>query len=121
MQGYPRQSATVCFSYGTHQGERLRKSKKVFDNSKVTDHHAIIPTGQPVPTGLSIDEKHVFHTIALRFISVFFPDCLFEQTQVKAHAGKTQFKASGKVITDPGWKRVYDSGKETACTCGRNP
>lgn len=94
------------------RGERLRKSKKVFDNSKVTDHHAIIPTGQPVPTGLSIDEKHVFHTIALRFISVFFPDCLFEQTQVKAHAGKTQFKASGKVITDPGWKRVYDSGKK---------
>ncbi len=94
------------------RGERLRKSKKVFDNSKVTDHHAIIPTGQPVPTGLSIDEKHAFHTIALRFISVFFPDCLFEQTQVKAHAGKTQFKASGKVITDPGWKRVYDSGKK---------
>ena len=103
------------------RGERLRKSKKVFDNSKVTDHHAIIPTGQPVPTGLSIDEKHVFHTIALRFISVFFPDCLFEQTQVKAHAGKTQFKASGKVITDPGWKRVYDSGKKQPAPAEETP
>ena len=103
------------------RGERLRKSKKVFDNSKVTDHHAIIPTGQPVPTGLSIDEKHAFHTIALRFISVFFPDCLFEQTQVKAHAGKTQFKASGKVITDPGWKRVYDSGKKQPAPADETP
>ena len=103
------------------RGERLRKSNKVFDNSKVTDHHAIIPTGQPVPTGLSIDEKHVFHTIALRFISVFFPDCLFEQTQVKAHAGKTQFKASGKVITDPGWKRVYDSGKKQPAPAEETP
>ena len=103
------------------RGERLRKSKKVFDNSKVTDHHAIIPTGQPVPTGLSIDEKHVFHTIALRCISVFFPDCLFEQTQVKAHAGKTQFKASGKVITDPGWKRVYDSGKKQPAPADETP
>ena len=103
------------------RGERLSKSKKVFDNSKVTDHHAIIPTGQPVPTGLSIDEKHVFHTIALRFISVFFPDCLFEQTQVKAHAGKTQFKASGKVITDPGWKRVYDSGKKQPAPAEETP
>ena len=103
------------------RGERLRKSKKVFDNSKVTDHHAIIPTGKPVPTGLSIDEKHVFHTIALRFISVFFPDCLFEQTQVKAHAGKTQFKASGKVITDPGWKRVYDSGKKQPAPAEETP
>ncbi len=103
------------------RGERLRKSKKVFDNSKVTDHHAIIPTGQPVPTGLSIDEKHVFHTIALRFISVFFPDCLFEQTQVKAHAGNTQFKASGKVITDPGWKRVYDSGKKQPAPADETP
>ncbi len=65
-----RVSSTVCdrmLLLWNPSGERLRKSKKVFDNSKVTDHHAIIPTGQPVPTGLSIDEKHVFHTIALRF------------------------------------------------------
>ncbi|MDE6027382.1 MAG: DNA topoisomerase III, partial [Muribaculaceae bacterium] len=89
------------------RGTRLKKSKKVFDNSKVTDHHAIIPTGQPLPQGLSREEWNVFNTIALRFISVFYPDCFFEQTTVKARAGKTDFKATGKVITDPGWKAVY--------------
>ena len=89
------------------RGAKLRKSKKVFDNSKVTDHHAIIPTGQPLPQGLSRDELNVFHTIVLRFISVFYPDCSFEQTTVKAKVGKTDFKATGKVITDPGWKAVY--------------
>ena len=89
------------------RGAKLRKSKKVFDNSKVTDHHAIIPTGQPLPQGLSRDELNVVHTIVLRFISVFYPDCSFEQTTVKAKVGKTDFKATGKVITDPGWKAVY--------------
>lgn len=89
------------------RGSKLRKSKKVFDNSKVTDHHAIIPTGQPLPQGLSGDEYNVFNTIALRFISVFYPDCTFEQTTVKGKAGKYEFKASGKVILDPGWKAVY--------------
>ena len=89
------------------RGEKLRKSKKVFDNSKVTDHHAIIPTGQPLPQGLSNDEMNVFHTIALRFIAAFYPDCSFEQTTVKAKAGKYDFKATGKVINDPGWKAVY--------------
>ncbi|MBD5272114.1 MAG: DNA topoisomerase 3 [Bacteroides sp.] len=89
------------------RGAKLRKSKKVFDNSKVTDHHAIIPTGQPLPQGLSRDELNVFYTIVLRFISVFYPDCSFEQTTVKAKVGKTDFKATGKVITDPGWKAVY--------------
>ncbi len=93
-------------------GKPLKKSKKVFDNSKVTDHHAIIPTGQPLPSGLSIDEKRVFHIIALRFISVFFPDCEFEQTIVKGAAGKVGFKATGKVIKDPGWKLVYGYGKK---------
>lgn len=94
------------------RGEKLRKSKKVFDNSKVTDHHAIIPTGQPLPNGLSEDEKKVFNTIALRFISAFYPDCSFEQTSVKARVGKVAFKASGKVILDQGWRNVY-SGKNT--------
>lgn len=88
-------------------GTKLKKTKKVFDNSKVTDHHAIIPTGQPISDGLSQEEKRVFHTIALRFISVFYPDCSFEQTTVAAQAGKTGFKVTGKVITDPGWKEVY--------------
>lgn len=90
------------------RGQKLRKSKKVFDNSKVTDHHAIIPTGQPLPDSLSKSEKQVFHTIALRFIAAFFPDCSFEQTVVKAKAGRVAFKATGKVITDPGWKKVYE-------------
>lgn len=90
------------------RGQKLRKSKKVFDNSKVTDHHAIIPTGQPLPDSLSKPEKQVFHTITLRFIAAFFPDCSFEQTVVKAKAGRVAFKATGKVITDPGWKKVYE-------------
>lgn len=93
------------------RGKKLRKSKKVFDNSKVTDHHAIIPTGQPLPSGLSQAEKDVFNLIALRFISAFFPDCSFEQTSVKAKVDNVSFKATGKVIIDPGWKSVYASDK----------
>lgn len=89
------------------RGSRLRKSKKVFDNSKVTDHHAIIPTGQPLPSNLTDTERQVFDTIARRFIAVFFPDCVFQQTTVNAKAGKTAFKATGRVITDQGWKAVY--------------
>ncbi len=89
------------------RANKLTKSKKVFDDSKVTDHHAIIPTGQPLPQELTDFEKNVFHTVARRFVSVFFPDCLFEQTTVNASAGKTSFKATGKVITEPGWKIVY--------------
>lgn len=94
------------------RGKKLKKSKKVFDNSKVTDHHAIIPTGQPLPQGLSKEELNVFHTIARRFISVFFPDCSFEQTTVAGKAGKVNFKATGRVITDQGWKVVYARTKE---------
>ncbi len=89
------------------RGKKLPKSKKVFDNSKVTDHHAIIPTGQPLPPGLSEQELNVFHTVARRFVSVFFPDCEFEQTTVGAKVDKTAFKATGKVIVVPGWKVVY--------------
>lgn len=93
------------------RGEKLRKSKKVFDNSKVTDHHAIIPTGQPLPASLSADERNVFNTIALRFISAFYPDCIFEQTVVHAQVGKYKFKATGRVIVDQGWKYVYQIRK----------
>lgn len=89
------------------RGKKLAKSKKVFDNSKVTDHHAIIPTGQPLPPILSDFEKKVFDTIAKRFISVFYPDCEFEQTIVKANVNKTGFKATGRVILNLGWKTVY--------------
>lgn len=90
-------------------GAKLKKDKKVFDNSKVTDHHAIIPTGQALPSNLLPDEKRVFHLIAQRFISAFYPDCTFEQTVVTAKAGKTGFKTTGKIILDSGWRKVYDS------------
>lgn len=94
------------------RGKKLRKSKKVFDNSKVTDHHAIIPTGQPLPDSLTKTERDVFNLIALRFISAFFPDCSFEQTIVNANVDKISFKATGKVILDPGWKTVYAGEKK---------
>lgn len=89
------------------RGKKLKKSNKVFDNSKVTDHHAIIPTGVP-PQMLSKPEWQVYDLVARRFISAFFPDCVFDQTQIKGKAGKIEFKASGKRIAEPGWKSVYD-------------
>lgn len=95
--------------FGPIKGKALKKSKKVFDNSKITDHHAIIPTGQKCPPDLTKNEKDVFNIIALRFISVFFPDCSFMQTIVNAKTGKINFKATGKIITDPGWKQLYNS------------
>lgn len=89
------------------RGKKLKKSNKVFDNSKVTDHHAIIPTGMPAQM-LSKPEWQVYDLVARRFISVFFPDCVFDQTQIKGKAGKIEFKASGKRIAEPGWKSVYE-------------
>lgn len=88
------------------RGKKLQKSKKVFDNSKVTDHHAIIPTGQQ-PRDLTENEANVYDTIVRRFISVFYPSCEFEQTTVKGKVDTTEFKATGKVITSEGWKAVY--------------
>lgn len=89
------------------RGAKLPKSKKVFDGSKVTDHHAIIPTGQPLPPSLTEAEKRVFHTVARRFVAAFFPDCKFEQTTVEGKAGKVAFKTQGRVVTAPGWRLVY--------------
>lgn len=89
------------------RGSKLKKSKKVFDNSKITDHHAIIPTGQSLPTNLSDVERKVFDIIAKRFISVFYPDFTFLLTTVTAKCGTFNFKASGKVATTLGWKVVY--------------
>lgn len=86
---------------------RLPKSKKVFDNSKVTDHHAIIPTGQ-APTSLVGDERKMYHLIALRFIAAFYPDCRFMATTVMADVAGQSFKATGKVIVEPGWRAVYN-------------
>ncbi|MDE5643775.1 MAG: DNA topoisomerase 3 [Muribaculaceae bacterium] len=85
---------------------RIPKSKKVFDNSKVTDHHAIIPTGQS-PAVLAGEEKRLYHLIARRFIAAFYPDCEFNTTTVLGHAGDVKFKASGKVIVKAGWRDVY--------------
>lgn len=85
---------------------KIPKSKRIFDNSKVTDHHAIIPTGQS-PKSLVGDERQMYHLIALRFIAAFYPDCVFEQTTVNAHAGKHKFKATGRVILEQGWKALY--------------
>lgn len=90
---------------------KIPKSKKVFDNSKVTDHHAIIPTGQS-PSALIGDERKLYHLIALRFIAAFYPDCIFRATTVLGEAGGVGFKATGKVIVDPGWRNVY-AGKDS--------
>ena len=84
-------------------GKPLKKSKKVFDNSKVTDHHAIIPTGV-VPAGLTDMERNVYDLIARRFISVFYPDCKFSTTTVEGKAGDVPFKTSGKEILEPGYR-----------------
>ncbi len=89
-------------------GKRLKKSKKVFDSSKVTDHHAIIPTGQnPQNVSLSLDEKRVFDMVARRFIAVFYPDCKFSTTTVLGEVEQVEFKATGKQILDEGWRAVY--------------
>ena len=92
-------------------GKPLKKSKKVFDSSKVTDHHAIIPTGV-IPKGLSDLERKVFDLVARRFIAVFYPDCKFSTTtvlgEVKSEKDEAiEFKATGKEILDPGWRVVY--------------
>ena len=84
----------------------LPKSKRVFDTSKVTDHHAIIPTGQ-VPAGLTDVEKKVYDLIARRFIAAFYPDCKFSTTSVLGKVDKVEFKASGKEILSQGWRAVY--------------
>lgn len=81
----------------------IPKSKKIFDNSKVSDHHAIIPTGV-YPSGIDGDEKKLYHLIAMRFIGVFYPDCRFESTTVIGEVGKEEFKTTGKLIIAPGWR-----------------
>ena len=90
---------------------KMIKSKKIFDNSKVTDHHAIIPTGQS-PSVLVGDERKLYHLIALRFIGVFYPDCKFMTTTVLGDVADIEFKATGKVITDPGWRTLYEGNKD---------
>ena len=90
------------------RGAKLLKRKKVFDSSKVTDHHAIIPTGV-APQNLSDMEMKVFDLVARRFISVFYPDCKFATTTVLGEAADVPFKATGKLILEPGWRAVYQA------------
>ena len=87
-------------------GAKLPKSKKVFDNKKVTDHHAIIPTGQR-PEGLTADEKKVYDLVALHFIAAFYPECEVSNTTVLAKAGEIDFKVTGREVLKPGWRVVF--------------
>lgn len=89
---------------------KIPKSKKVFDNSKVTDHHAIIPTGVN-PTNLTADEWKVYDLVAKRFIANFYPDCQISTTTVLGKVESIEFKANGKQILSPGWRMVYDKEK----------
>lgn len=94
-------------------GKPLPKSKKVFDDSKITDHHAIIPTGED-PRVLIGNERLMYHLIAMRFIAAFYPDCVFCQTTVTGKCEKYTFKATGKVIIEPGWRSLFADDKKTA-------
>ena len=100
-------------------GKPLPKTKKVFDSSKVTDHHAIIPTGVP-PVALTDMERHVFDLVAKRFIAAFYPDCKFSITTVMGEVSNeltnetVEFKATGKEILSPGWRVVYESDVKVA-------
>lgn len=100
-------------------GKALKKSKKVFDTSKVTDHHAIIPTGV-IPQGLSDMERNVFNLIALRFIAAFYPDCKFSTTTVMGEvtdgSESISFKTSGKEILEAGWRDVYAASSSNSST-----
>ena len=88
------------------KGKPLAKSKKVFDSKKVTDHHAIIPTGVPAQ-GMTEMEAKVYDLVSRRFISIFYPDCKFTATTVKGEVGDVKMKATGRVINDPGWKILW--------------
>lgn len=95
---------------GGKGAQSLPKSKKVFDNKKVTDHHAIIPTGQR-PDNLSEQERKVYDLVALRFIAAFYPDCEVANTTVLAKAGDIDFKVTGRQIVKTGWREVFAKAK----------
>ncbi|HTF82647.1 MAG TPA: DNA topoisomerase 3 [Cytophagales bacterium] len=90
----------------------IPKLKAVFDDKKVTDHHAIIPT-EVLPVGLILEEKRVYDLIARRFIAVFYPECKISNTTVLGLVGQINFKATGKQILEPGWKLVYAHESKT--------
>lgn len=103
-------SATYSTYIGKLNINKLPKSKKVFDNSKVTDHHAIIPTNV-VPKSLSDNERKVYDLIVRRFIAAFFPDCKFATTTVLGECNEVEFKATGKEILEQGWREIFDKTK----------
>ena len=88
------------------KGKPLAKSKKVFDSKKVTDHHAIIPTGVPAQ-GMTEMEAKVYDLVSRRFIGIFYPECKFTATTVKGEVGDVKMKTTGRVINDPGWKILW--------------
>lgn len=90
----------------------IPKTKTVFDDKKVTDHHAIIPTGVN-PSGISVVEQQIYDLIARRFIAVFYPECKVSNTTVLANVGTLEFKATGKQILEPGWRVIYQEEKST--------
>lgn len=100
-------------------GKKLPKSKRVFDTSKVTDHHAIIPTGVPA-SALSDMERNVYDLIVRRFIAVFYPDCKFSTTTVLGKVEDVEFKVSGKEILEPGWRTIY-AQQQTSTPQPNNP
>ena len=100
-------------------GKKLPKSKRVFDTSKVTDHHAIIPTGVPA-SALSDMERNVYDLIARRFIAVFYPDCKFSTTTVLGKVEDVEFKVSGKEILESGWRTIY-AQQQTSTPQPNNP
>ena len=101
-------------------GKPLPKSKKVFDSSKVTDHHAIIPTGVP-PQNLPDMQRKVYDLVARRFIAVFYPDCKFAQTIVMGQVEDVEFKVTGRTILDAGWRAVYAKDVNTGDEDERKP
>ena len=103
---------------GKKGADSLPKSKKVFDNKKVTDHHAIIPTGQR-PDNLTDMERKVYNLVALRFIAAFYPDCEVSNTTVLAKAGEIDFKVTGRQILKMGWREVFV--KETTLNNSEQP
>jgi len=86
---------------------KIPKTKKVFDNSKVTDHHAIIPTGV-VPQNVTADERKIYDMVTRRFIAAFYPDCIFSTTTVLGEVEDVPFKVTGKQILEPGWRVVFE-------------
>jgi DNA topoisomerase-3 len=90
----------------------IPKSKTVFDDTKVTDHHAIIPTEIMPPSTLSKEEKQIYDLVARRFIAVFYPECKISNTLVEGKVGDIPFKANGKQILEPGWRVVYAKDKK---------